>query len=426
MIVLFLTLLICRFNITYGMGNIVNELKINASEYTVRFTSERALISRDGGEAIEITSGTTLTKPGTYFLTLFDNKKRIKVSTFTILATKDSSSWTIKRESELDEILKYAIENFKKEITIKFNYGEFSIDELSDIIDKRINTALDKYPKLVYEGYTISSTLGNKPIVKLKIEYPLKVINTLKAYDARMNKLLIQIINQNISAEMEDYEREAALFKYVVDHMTYSKTKDKGIEYINATPMSHTMYGGLIDKTAVCDGYAKSLMYLLNAVGIPARFIVGNIKEDGVLHAWNLVQIQGAYYHVDSTWGDQDNDKIGGIYEFFNEKDSYMKNTHWWDEKIYPKAVTETYSSIFIPIKWPNVYRIMKRSDVTTVFADLAKNSPKTATLILYQDLVNHWNQEEIVNRIAASVKQDVIYMSERKYDALIISFKID
>jgi len=425
-ITLFCAVFFCHFNNTYGQENLVSELKCNATEYTVSFTSEKAMISRDGSEALPIMSGTRLTRPGTYFLTLIDNKKRIKINTFTILPPKRTTSWTITRESELEEILKYAIENFEKEITIKFNYGEFSINELSTLLAKRIDGLLTKYPKLVYEGHSVSSILGSKPTVQLKIEYPLKVTNTLKIYDAKTNKRLIQSINQNVVASMEDYEREIALFKYIINNITYSKAKGNGTESINATPLSHTMYGGMIDKIAVCDGYAKSLMYLLNAVGIPAKLIVGTSKEDGVLHAWNLVRIQGAYYHVDSTWGDMDGDRVGGLYEFFNETDSYMQDTHIWDQESYPKAITETYSIVYMPIDLTNVYRIMKPSDEKIIFSSLSKDKPKTATLVFYQDAVNKWNQDEMTRRIVNSLNKNIIYGIERKYNTLIISFKTE
>ncbi|WP_069998017.1 transglutaminase domain-containing protein [Cellulosilyticum sp. I15G10I2] len=409
-------------NTIYGHENIVNEIQCDASEYTVQFKSERAMISRDGSEAIPIKSGTKLTKPGTYFLTLFDSKERMKINTFTILPAKDANSWTINREGELEEILKYALSEFKKDITIKFNYGQFSIDQLSDIFNKQINSLLEQYPKLVYEGYTISATLNSKPTVQLKLLYPLKVINTLKTYNLKTERKIIEIINQNITSDMEDYHREIKLFEYIIKHTTYSKILSNNREVINATPISHTMYGGLIDQVAVCDGYAKSLMYLCNAVGIPARFIWGH-TSDGVLHAWNLIQIQGAYYHVDATWADQENAQIGSLYQYFNEKDSTMQTTHTWETKLYPKAISEAYTMPYIPIELTNIYRIQKSSEVQMVLAKLIKNSPSQATVILYEDSLNKWNQEKLVRDIVNGLRNNINYVVERKYNCLIISF---
>ncbi len=54
----------------------------------------------------------------------------------------------------------------------------------------------------------------------------------------------------------------------------------------------------LLRGTCVCDGYSKAYYYLLEAAGIPvARAISEN-------HAWNVVKLNGSWYHVDPTWDD--------------------------------------------------------------------------------------------------------------------------
>lgn len=411
-------------NIAFGKEAIVEVLNNKAAEYTVQFTNKKAMISRDGSEAIPITSGTKLTKPGTYFLTLFDVKQGIQIKEFTIIAA-DKNSWTITRESELDEILKYALENFKKQIVIKFDYGNFSINELNVILHRHFENVVNQYPKLVFDGYSIVSNTGRNPSVQVRMEYPLQVTNNLKNFDAKTNKTLLQIINQNITTNMPDYKREAVLFQYVISHMTYSMTKSKGVNYVNATPMSHTMYGGLVNKVAVCDGYSKTLMYLLNAVGIPSKLVVGSSK-DGVGHAWNLVQIQGAYYHVDSTWGDWDVSQIGGVYDFFNETDDYMKRTHNWDANLYPRAVSEAYSMVNIPISLPSVYKVLNSSQLTTMLSNLSSQRPKMASVIFYQDSFYKWDTEELTGRIVRSLGSGIRYNLERKYDCLIITFETE
>ena len=52
-----------------------------------------------------------------------------------------------------------------------------------------------------------------------------------------------------------------------------------------------------MDKT-VCAGYAKALQYLLNLCGIECTYVTSET------HAWNLIKLEGEYYHIDVTWGD--------------------------------------------------------------------------------------------------------------------------
>ena len=52
----------------------------------------------------------------------------------------------------------------------------------------------------------------------------------------------------------------------------------------------------------MCAGYARAFLYLCKKAGIEAVYVTGSAR--GEAHAWNLVNIGGAYYWVDPTWGD--------------------------------------------------------------------------------------------------------------------------
>ena len=58
--------------------------------------------------------------------------------------------------------------------------------------------------------------------------------------------------------------------------------------------------GPLVNGLAVCDGYARAYQLLLGRIGIGCMFVA----SDEMNHSWNLVSIDGAWYHVDVTWDD--------------------------------------------------------------------------------------------------------------------------
>ena len=58
-----------------------------------------------------------------------------------------------------------------------------------------------------------------------------------------------------------------------------------------------------MEKKAVCAGYAKAFQLLLNALGIECTYVTSDT------HAWNLVRLEGDYYHIDATWDDSSNTK---------------------------------------------------------------------------------------------------------------------
>ncbi len=76
---------------------------------------------------------------------------------------------------------------------------------------------------------------------------------------------------------------------------------------------AHTAYGALVQKKAVCDGYALAYLYLLKKAGISSIFIPGvltvTLDSEGTIgssggHAWNMVMLGGYWYETDPTWDD--------------------------------------------------------------------------------------------------------------------------
>ncbi|MDO4863910.1 MAG: transglutaminase domain-containing protein [Ruminococcus sp.] len=68
------------------------------------------------------------------------------------------------------------------------------------------------------------------------------------------------------------------------------------------TPASHTIYSALIDKSAVCDGYAYAFKYLCDLAGIDCVVVIGTFDKsnDGELgHAWDLVWLGGTWKLAD-------------------------------------------------------------------------------------------------------------------------------
>ncbi|WP_164779540.1 transglutaminase domain-containing protein [Paenibacillus kobensis] len=127
------------------------------------------------------------------------------------------------------------------------------------------------------------------------------------------------------------------LFQRLDEHVTYDYPLYNGT---GGDPLSYTSTGALANGLAVCEGYATALALLLTKVGIENKTITGlatnGIGTDG--HMWNLVKLDGLYYHVDPTWGD---DYIGQFH-YFLLPDQDMKRNHYWSMKTY--ATSDKYA----------------------------------------------------------------------------------
>lgn len=111
-------------------------------------------------------------------------------------------------------------------------------------------------------------------------------------------------------------------------------------------PIPHLAYGPLVEKRGICDGLAWAFKRLMDEAGIDCIYVTGFLKDDlKVGHAWDLVKLDGQYYHVDPTWGIKDD----GVYiNGLLQSDSVMKHTHIWDSSKYPAAKGMRFSYEYI------------------------------------------------------------------------------
>ena len=94
-------------------------------------------------------------------------------------------------------------------------------------------------------------------------------------------------------ADMADEtERMDAIYDWICTHVTY--------DHESAGTLKHSAYAALVDKTAVCQGYAVLLYRLALMAGVNARVVSGTGNQ--VAHGWNLIKIGARWYQTDPTW----------------------------------------------------------------------------------------------------------------------------
>lgn len=109
----------------------------------------------------------------------------------------------------------------------------------------------------------------------------------------------------------------------------------RNIVYSENGSLVHTPYGALINKRAVCDGISKAYKLLCDGAGIPCIVVFGTAsgERDFEAHAWNKIQLGGAWYHADVTF-DLDRDE-GTIvrHGYFLLSDEEIARNHREDEE---------------------------------------------------------------------------------------------
>ena len=130
-----------------------------------------------------------------------------------------------------------------------------------------------------------------------------------------------------------EVETERVLHDRLSLHINYEQTEH-----------CHDLYGALVEGKAVCDGYSRAFQYLLGRLGIESYVVYG--EEEGGGHAWNLVRIDGEYYHTDLTWDDAD--RHGGTsHRFFNLTTAEIGRDHEIDPMPFDYPVCTSTAASF-------------------------------------------------------------------------------
>ena len=93
-------------------------------------------------------------------------------------------------------------------------------------------------------------------------------------------------------------EKLKIVHDYLVNNTEYDIEAGKNI---------YNIYGALINKKCVCEGYARAYKYILDYLDIPCIIACGigrNSVGTTESHAWNYVKIDDIWYAVDTTWDD--------------------------------------------------------------------------------------------------------------------------
>jgi hypothetical protein len=205
-------------------------------------------------------------------------------------------------------------------LTYKGNTGK-----LSALVEKAFQAVLDADDSL---GYTVSSYhwntsfTTNTATIKVQVSY---------WEDAKQSAFVAshvkQIAKQIIKPGMNAHEKVKVIHDWVLLNVAYDRTL-----------VEHSSYAALTGGQTVCQGYALLTYRLLNEAGVPNRIIEGTVSTG--LHAWNLVNLGGQWYHLDTTFDDPVPDLKGRTnYNYYLLTDKQIRRDHRWT-KAYPAAVT--------------------------------------------------------------------------------------
>lgn len=169
-----------------------------------------------------------------------------------------------------------------------------------------------------------------------------------QAIDARLERLARPLRGKS------ELEREQAIHDFILENVRYDKLKKS---------YSHEIIGPLTQGVGVCEGIAKTVKALCDAVGLECIVALSEANPDAGVkyrHTWNVVTVGGRRYHLDATF---DNSLQRGVkrYDYFNLDDRHIFRDH--EELVLPvPPCTEEKGYFYRPVSLTKVEDVENRA----------------------------------------------------------------
>ncbi|MGN1114636.1 MAG: fibronectin type III domain-containing protein [Oscillospiraceae bacterium] len=206
---------------------------------------------------------------------------------------------------------------------------------------------------------------------------------------------------------MSQYDKVKYFHDYIINKCSYTAS---GNNIFSA-------YGCLVEGQAVCQGYSNAFNLLCTKAGIACINITGNaVNPNGETenHMWNMVKVNGRWYHIDVTWDDQS--ALDGYisYDFFlTDSASILKGRNIFTTKFisYPSAVSNV-DNYFVK----NKLYVDDNQSYKKVFDYTADKTVKNKQKYIMIRFKNQKDYVSFVNNIKSSYVFDVLKSKKSKY----------
>lgn len=254
---------------------------------------------------------------------------------------------------------------------------------------------INDHPELFYlSGYSyVSHKIGDElKYITFSGSYmddPQQVKTKAAAVEAKAKEIL-----SGIPADADQYEIVKYLYEYIILNTEYSfESAD-----------NQNICSVFLDHKSVCNGYAKAMQFLLQKKGIPCILVIG--QAGGGSHAWNIVKVDGAYYHVDTTWGDpsyyndlQQGERTPDIdYSYLCIPTGEIERTHEMDQ-TYPLPQCSSLAANYF-VREGLYFNQVEEKRLRSIFGEAEKNPEnvvilKASDAVVYQELFEHLITQE-------------------------------
>ena len=139
-------------------------------------------------------------------------------------------------------------------------------------------------------------------------------ISQLTQQEKELYEKALDIVNTAKAETDSPIELEAWLNRWLSQNVIYQDEEESSSE--NELPRHWTAFGAIMDKKANCQGFTDAFYLLASLCDFNVRYQFGFGENAG--HVWNVIELDGQWYYIDTTWNNNDGKLKDASYAYFN------------------------------------------------------------------------------------------------------------
>lgn len=237
---------------------------------------------------------------------------------------------------DFDSRMAASLSEFKETAVFSIDYYNETIYDLENRIERLYYSLPHSAYGLKEQRLTFYPESGTSRIVEISTEYN-ESPEKLKTKAAETRSAAAQIADI-VKADSE-LETLLALHEYFIKNIEYDSeamrvVAEMGGNHPRTDP--YTAYGALVMKVATPEGYALAFKILCDYLGILCQVVVG--EENEIPRIWNLVFLEGKWYHVDCASDDVDSTEENVVRDYFCAGSEMLSAERTWSLADYPSV----------------------------------------------------------------------------------------
>ena len=198
--------------------------------------------------------------------------------------------------SASEQIAYMAINDCITHLIASWNCGSME----QEAIHRAFESLMMDHPEYYWtDSYTFVTSYVKNTISGHRVEFTYTMdAPQIRRRNDEITNAIYAIADELVVPDGSTYSLVKTVFDYLVDNCTYDETN-----------LDQSLYSVMVNKSGVCASFSRAFEFIMQCLGIPCTVVFGHLTQnEGVLgttlgHEWNIVQIDGKWYHVDVTSG---------------------------------------------------------------------------------------------------------------------------